>query len=587
MLKSFYIQRIQSKIFFLILIIIIPIILALSFFYYKELELHKSEELRANIEMARAVGEIFDTFVDDIKHGELIIGLIFTESQSMKAQEKNRILVRFEDDNFPVRAVSFINPEGFIVASSHEAFLEDNVSDYSFFKEIINGKYWAISELIEDKTIGKFIFVISRGIRDEQGKLLGIVASVIDPEYLNDVFAVARKKEAGISLIDNKGMHVFRSPHTNYTLDQRNWLKHYPQMEPALKGREVTTSVISQFNGKKRLVAFVPIFSIGWVIAASRAEDEITGPINSMLKFQVSLLFIVILISIGIAVALSRSISKPIIELRNHIIAFGQGEKETLAAISGPDEVKDLTLAMNQMAEKVKLREKQMKEANETLESFSYSVSHDLKTPLRAITGYSRMLMKKHRGKLNEDAVRMLSVINNNTEKMNILIDDLLSFSRTISKTMNIMKLDMKEIANEALNDINETIKERDIEIKITELLPGYGDKTLIKQVFSNIISNAVKFTKNKKPGMIEINSYAEKEKNIYYVKDNGVGFDMNYYDKLFGVFQRLHREEEYEGTGVGLSIVQRIIKRHGGDVWAEGEVGKGATFYFTLPLRN
>lgn len=229
----------------------------------------------------------------------------------------------------------------------------------------------------------------------------------------------------------------------------------------------------------------------------------------------------------------------------------------------------------------------ELEAANKELESFSYSVSHDLRAPLRGIDGYSRMFVKKYGSTLDEDAARMINVIRSNTEKMGLLIDDLLSFSRVLKNEMSISTIDMEALAGEVWKDIQAVTPGREFEVRIAKLLPGLGDRNLIRQVLFNIFSNAVKFTMKRKPAIIELNSHCESDKIVYCLKDNGVGFDMAYYDKLFGVFQRLH-SGEYEGTGVGLAIVQRIINRHGGRVWAESEPDKGATFHFTLPtLKN
>jgi two-component system, sensor histidine kinase len=229
-------------------------------------------------------------------------------------------------------------------------------------------------------------------------------------------------------------------------------------------------------------------------------------------------------------------------------------------------------------------RTRQLEEANKDLESFSYSISHDLMAPLRAIDGFSRKFVRKYGDKLDEDAARLINVIRSNTERMGALIDDLLSFSKMISNSMNISEIDMDKLANEVWDDVRTANQEREFEVKITKILPGFGDRALIRQVLFNLFSNAVKFTKNRKPGIVEMSSCRESDKVVYCLKDNGAGFDMAYYNKLFGVFQRLHSQEEYEGTGVGLAIVQRIIYRHGGRVWAEGKENEGATFYFTLP---
>ena len=252
-------------------------------------------------------------------------------------------------------------------------------------------------------------------------------------------------------------------------------------------------------------------------------------------------------------------------------------------------DITERKLVENRLAKQaVELQERttQLEELNRELESFSYSVSHDLRAPLRAIDGFSRILEREYADKIDEKGVDTINVIRSNAKLMGVLIDNLLSFSRVQNTGMNIAIIDMCKLVKEAIKEIREANKERKLNFKIAKILPGYGDLNLIRQVLFNLFENAVKFTKNKRQSVIEMNSYMEDDKVVYCIKDNGAGFDMEYYNKLFGVFQRLHSYEEYEGTGVGLAIVQRIIQRHGGRVWAEGKVGKGAAFYFTLPQK-
>jgi len=235
------------------------------------------------------------------------------------------------------------------------------------------------------------------------------------------------------------------------------------------------------------------------------------------------------------------------------------------------------------------LKEKtvQLEAANKELESFSYSVSHDLRAPLRAIDGYARMILKKELGKFDEDTTRKFNAIRSNAHMMGQLIDDLLSFSRLSKKQMSASKLDMESIIMDVWKELQIINNGRNMTLSIRSMPLGYGDRTLIKQVCFNLLANAVKFTKNQDAAHIEAGGSAKNDGNIYYVKDNGVGFDMAYYEKLFGIFQRLHSTDDFEGTGVGLATVQRIIHRHGGRVWAEGKVNEGATFYFSLPSLN
>jgi two-component system sensor kinase len=222
--------------------------------------------------------------------------------------------------------------------------------------------------------------------------------------------------------------------------------------------------------------------------------------------------------------------------------------------------------------------------SNRELEAFSYSVSHDLKAPIRAIQGFSRMLVGEHASQLDKEGLRLLDVIVNNTQIMTNIIDDLLALSRLGRQQLRKSAIDLAAMARQVFDQLQEQEPEKDLQLTIQDLPKAWGDSSLLNQVMMNLLGNAVKFIKAEERASIEVGGYVQGQETIYYVKDNGIGFDERYADKLFGVFQRLHRGSEYEGTGVGLSIVQHIIQRHGGRVWAEGTVGEGATFYFALP---
>jgi len=228
----------------------------------------------------------------------------------------------------------------------------------------------------------------------------------------------------------------------------------------------------------------------------------------------------------------------------------------------------------------------QLENVNKELEAFSYSVSHDLRAPLRAVNGYARMLVEDYGPLLDKEANRLLDIIQQNAIKMGMLIDDLLSLSRFGRKEMRNMTINMNELTEQALNEISKTYPHR-ATVTIHPLHSAMGDAALLYQVVLNLLSNAIKYSSKKEKPVIEISSCLKENALIYCIKDNGAGFDMNYSHKLFGVFQRLHTESEFEGTGVGLAIVKRIINRHQGRVWAEGILGVGSVFYFSLPNVN
>ena len=237
-----------------------------------------------------------------------------------------------------------------------------------------------------------------------------------------------------------------------------------------------------------------------------------------------------------------------------------------------------------ELEQRVIQRTVELEAANRELESFSYSVSHDLRAPVRALGGFSSMLLEDYADKLDDEGKHLLNTIRSSAEKMSGLIDSLLDLSRIGRKDIELSDIDMDKLARAAFDEIKATTPERKLQFNIKPLPPASGDNGMIRQVFFNLLYNAIKFTKPKETAIIEIGGCVEGSENIYYAKDNGVGFDMQYAYKLFGAFQRLHSEKEFEGTGIGLAIVQRIINRHGGRVWAEGKVNEGATFYFTIP---
>lgn len=243
--------------------------------------------------------------------------------------------------------------------------------------------------------------------------------------------------------------------------------------------------------------------------------------------------------------------------------------------------------AIQQLNTDLEKQAEQLQAAIKELEAFSYSVSHDLRAPLRAIDGYTRILVEDYESILDSEGKRVCSVISREARRMGQLIDDLLAFSRLGRKEIYLSRIDMETQVNSVFDELTKEENWERIDFVLGSLPVAQGDSSLIRQVWINLLSNAIKFTSRKEHAVIEVGSRQGEEETIYYVRDNGAGFDMEYGNKLFGVFQRLHSESEFGGTGVGLAIVQRIIRRHGGHVWAEGEVEKGATFYFALPRKE
>jgi signal transduction histidine kinase len=245
------------------------------------------------------------------------------------------------------------------------------------------------------------------------------------------------------------------------------------------------------------------------------------------------------------------------------------------------DQLRELNIELER---RVDARTAQLETANKELESFSYSVSHDLRAPVRAIIGFSRMLSEEHIQQLNAEAQRLLGIVQSEAHRMGALIDDLLAFSRMGRQAMQMYDVDMTQLARATYEGLIAQQPTNSVDFQLGVLPRARGDRSLLGQVWTNLLANALKFSGKQAQPRIEVSAISDETEHVYFVRDNGVGFDPRYQSKLYGVFQRLHDSADFPGTGVGLALVQRIVTRHGGRVWADSKPNEGATFYFTLP---
>ena len=387
---------------------------------------------------------------------------------------------------------------------------------------------------------------------------------------------------------------------------------HYPANLPADALPAVPESDGYRFY-EAHLISFQPVVYESKRLGTLYLKSDLDAMYERM-RLYACFVAVIVLASALVAYALSRrfqaQISQPILALTSTARSVADRcDYSVRAPRVGKGEFVVLTDAFNLMLDRIQdgdraLREREeqlrsfntelerrveertrkLQEANKELEAFSYSVSHDLRAPLRAIDGFSRILFEEYAGKFDDDGKRVLNVIRSNTQNMGRLIDDLLAFSRLSRKQLDASPVNMRELAADVFQQLKPALANQKIRFNLAPLPDTTGDPSLIRQVFVNLLSNAAKYSRPRRETIIEVNGHQENGDCIYSVKDNGVGFDMTYAAKLFGVFQRLHSVEEFEGTGVGLAIVQRIVHRHGGRVWAQGKVDEGATFFFSLP---
>jgi signal transduction histidine kinase len=327
-------------------------------------------------------------------------------------------------------------------------------------------------------------------------------------------------------------------------------------------------------------------------------QAEAYAPVHDLRNTVFRISFVVGLAVIALGVFFARTITGPVHQLVKGVEEVRRGNLEYRIALGGRDEISYLADAFDKMtaarkqaqetlaqhADELAWSNTKLEASNKELEAFTYSVSHDLRAPLRAMVGFSRILVEEHAPQLSDDAQRYLDLVALGAQQMGLLIDGLLAFSRLGRQALKKQSVAPADLVHQVIEELHDEQVGREVEIIISDLPSCYADPTLLRQVFANLVGNALKFTSKRDKAIIEVGYRDEDGKDIvYFIKDNGVGFDMQYADKLFGVFQRLHRTKDFEGTGIGLATVQRIISRHGGRVWAEAEVDQGATFFFTL----
>jgi signal transduction histidine kinase len=388
--------------------------------------------------------------------------------------------------------------------------------------------------------------------------------------------------------------------------EEGNIFSTFPTGEKADNFPSTVVHQARYFFESSHLIGFQPVLQGQRVLGTLYLRSD-TGAMFERFVLYAVIASLIAGVSLIVAYLLSRTMQKqitvPILQLALTAKAISDKQDYSVRAMKGSDdEIGLLTNAFNHMLDrleeqtdeitafnqkleqKIKERTIELESANKELESFSYSVSHDLRAPLRSIHGYMNIFSEDYYHQLDDEGKRLIGISIANARRMGQLIDDLLAFSRLGRKELRKGEVDMQELVTDIWEEQKEAITDRAVDFRLKELPSVQAERVTVKQVWTNLISNAIKYSMHVNEAIIEAGSFEEGEGVVYYVKDNGAGFDMRYYEKLFGVFQRLHSEDEFDGTGVGLAIVSRIISKHGGRVWAEGKVGDGAVFYFWLP---
>jgi signal transduction histidine kinase len=402
------------------------------------------------------------------------------------------------------------------------------------------------------------VFAAATPIRSEKGEALGILVLQVRSDAFFDWTRGIETGAGGLAyVVDQKGMLVShpKFPPQGDPVD----FSMVPVVQRVLRRAAGVDVEFNPIENQDRVVAYAPIAKHGWGVVLEQPAEAAFATRDDQLR-RILIAYALILAALASVVLLIA------------LIAIQRGQ------------VRTDRLAKAELEQRVAERTAQLEASNRELESFTYSVSHDLRAPLRAINGFAEMVQEAYGQKLDDEGRRKLGVIRDSSLRMGQLIDDLLAFSRLGRQAISTVEADMAALARQVFEELRVASTGNPVRLTIKPMPSAWCDPALIRQVWINVLANAIKFSAVKEESLIEAGGYADGAQDVYYVKDNGVGFDMCYHEKLFGVFERLHSAKEFPGTGVGLAIVKRVVERHGGRVWAEGRVDAGATFFFALP---
>lgn len=481
-----------------------------------------------------------------------------------------------------------------------------------FFVETVRTRRSYVSGVYASRATGQRVVTVSVPVGDGAGGLAGVLCAALSLDRMSEVLLeLGRDRPSRMFVVDRQGTLVADS--RGLTGPGPISLADRSIVQAVLAGRAGTMEFRDPESDQPLLGAYAPIAKLGWGIVVVTPTAIAYATVTRLAWGLAGLSAACTIATLLVGLVLTRRLTRPLRRLSEASEQLAGGDFQgAQVRVVGRDEVAALATSFNQMAARIAVSQRALEDrtrevtalneelerrvhertlelaaANGELEAFSYSVAHDLRAPLRAMDGFSRILAEEWAPTLAPDAQRLIGRVRANAMQMGALVDDLLNFSRLGRQALKRGPVAPDALVREAMADLHAETEDRRVELSAGPLPACRADRSLLKQVFVNLLGNALKFTRKRDVARLEVGCLTVGGECAYFVRDNGVGFDMRYAGKLFGVFQRQHRMEEYEGTGVGLAIVQRIVHRHGGRVWAEAVVDAGATIFFTLGERG
>ena len=610
-MKTFWSIK-RKLLIFSLCISLIPVLIITTVFY---LSARKSIEQQINQKMLAMVDSKIlhvEAFLKSVKVRAMDFSSdgyirdkldIISQEELLEQEAVIDLISHLKNNKMPldsdIASITILNKAGTVIASTAKSVIGKNYSDHEEFLQIA-GKDITLfphnPHLSDD--LGINTLEVASPIRSmKNGETAGIIINAYNEEIIDKItnrregmgnsgeIVIGHRDGDYIQFINSLKYSSDSSINSKVRLDE----KAAEPMRLALEGKHGTI-IGHDYRDINVVAAYQYIPSIGWGLVAKMDKTEVFAPLTMLRNIAILLGGVSSIAVTVVGIAFSISTSKPINRLTVASERISDGNYDHKVEIDRNDEIGALANSFNNMTSKLTHEISEHKKAeirltglNTELEAFCYSVSHDLRAPLRGIEGFSRALEEDHADKLNLEGRDYLKRICAASHRMENLITDLLDLSRITRSKMNYKEVDLSALVKNKALELQETDSERQVEFVIEEGRCAEGDTNLLKIAIDNLMNNAWKFTGKHSQARIEFGMSLQDGKSVYFISDNGVGFDMAYADKLFGAFQRLHSLAEFEGTGIGLATVNRIIQRHGGSIWADGEIGRGAKFCFTL----
>jgi signal transduction histidine kinase len=484
--------------------------------------------------------------------------------------------------------------------------LRGNLAYQNWYQELMSGGKTVISDLLISNATQRPTVTIATPVRNSAGQVIGIWAGALKLEAFSQM---ARSElEAGTLqrygyITDSRGLIIAHQANPKYVQEQTDF-SSAPPVRAALAGQDGTMQYICPMHAQEELGAYTPLPGTGWAVVYLVPAQIAFAPLTRLVYTTLFITIVIAIIVIIIGLAIVRQITKPLGQLTAAAVKIGTGDLSQRVKVTTGDELGQLGTEFNQMAVSLSEKEAQLRDyaaqleykveertveltrSNADLAQFAYVASHDLQEPLRMVSSYLQLIEQRYKDKLDAAGTEFMNYAVDGATRMQTMINDLLTFSRVGTRGKPFEPTDCEVILDQTLANLQMAIEESQAIITHDPLPTVMSDDTQMVLLFQNLIGNAIKF-RTQEQMRVHISAEAKGREWVFSVRDNGIGIDPQYFERLFVIFQRLHSKEEYPGTGIGLAVCKRVVERHGGRIWVESQPGQGSTFYFTIPIKG